>query len=552
VLESMSSILAKLDALAAYAGPWRVLRDQTPLLRVRIAELREREQRLDGMLVVALVGGSGVGKSTLLNALAGDQLARTSEYRPCTSTPTVYQPPGSNFGLEGWDRVYGSALEHLVIVDTPDSDTVVRQHRDSVIAALQQCDVVLVCGSPEKYLDEATWSLLRPLQHERTVVCIETKADTEAESVREHWLARMKNEGFAVSQYFRVSPRRTLDRKLTGRSPGNEEYDFPRLEAFLHDELNTEQARRIKRSNAFGLLTKTAATLQDRVASQALSLAEAAKLIDERDKAAARDVCDHLAGRIFAEPHLWNFAMGREIGLRAKGIVGTLYRGLEALRTLPARAANWFSWSARISMGKQAAAMLSEPALFSEELDIASEPVRLIYGNHAGHVTLALAQSGFESMRDDDGFSRFTAGVQMRLADLLRGPARERVVSRARVLTSWPTTMLADAAPIAFMGYAGYRIVDDYFAGITLTSDYFLHAGAVLGILLAIELFILSVFARLFAWSARRKAARDLRAALLSGGYAFVPERSAVAEAQQAIGTIQEISGQFKAGTSST
>ena len=101
MLDGMNSVISRLETLAAYSGPWRPLRDETTLLRARVKELREREERVDGMLVVALVGGSGVGKSTLLNALAGDQLAPTSEYRPCTASPTVYQPPGSACGLDG-------------------------------------------------------------------------------------------------------------------------------------------------------------------------------------------------------------------------------------------------------------------------------------------------------------------------------------------------------------------------------------------------------------------------------------------------------------------
>ena len=88
-MQHLGDILDQLERLAAYDGPWRPLRDETDLLEARLAELRQRETRLDDLLVVALVGGSGVGKSTLLNAIAGDQLAPTSEFRPCTNIPTA-------------------------------------------------------------------------------------------------------------------------------------------------------------------------------------------------------------------------------------------------------------------------------------------------------------------------------------------------------------------------------------------------------------------------------------------------------------------------------
>ncbi len=42
------------------------------------------------LLVVMLMGGTGVGKSTLLNALAGSSIAQASFVRPTTRDPVVY------------------------------------------------------------------------------------------------------------------------------------------------------------------------------------------------------------------------------------------------------------------------------------------------------------------------------------------------------------------------------------------------------------------------------------------------------------------------------
>ena len=57
------------------------------------ADLRRQADALDvdrPLLVVMLMGGTGVGKSTLLNALAGGAIAQASFARPTTRDPVVY------------------------------------------------------------------------------------------------------------------------------------------------------------------------------------------------------------------------------------------------------------------------------------------------------------------------------------------------------------------------------------------------------------------------------------------------------------------------------
>jgi GTP-binding protein EngB required for normal cell division len=139
-------------------------------------ELAERsEQRLGftgEVYVVALVGGTGVGKSSVLNALAGEDISPARALRPTTHQPLAWVPNDSRATIRplldwlGVEQVIGHDREDLsgvAIVDLPDIDSVRIEHRATVDALLPRIDAVAWVLDPEKYDDERLHSYLRQL-----------------------------------------------------------------------------------------------------------------------------------------------------------------------------------------------------------------------------------------------------------------------------------------------------------------------------------------------------------------------------------------------------
>lgn len=156
--DDLARLLEKVDlALGSAAGviePCKLapLIDSVKAVRTRLAYP-------DDVLVAALAGGTGSGKSSVFNAFCDEELVDTGGVRPTTSEPASAVPAAVGSAMDGYLDRLGVNERHqyegggICLLDLPDTDSVETAHRHRADAILPLVDLVVWVTDPEKYRD---------------------------------------------------------------------------------------------------------------------------------------------------------------------------------------------------------------------------------------------------------------------------------------------------------------------------------------------------------------------------------------------------------------
>ena len=164
---------------------------------------RRLEDRLDwgpdAPVLAAVLGATGTGKSKIFNSLAGRTVSPSGFKRPTTLAPVLlakndltgldrplFFPGYEKREAEAGEASFGPAeareliivrddatLAGLVLIDTPDFDSVIAANRQAARDVFDRCDAVIFVTDAVKYADQAAWDYLERLrQRDKTAILV--------------------------------------------------------------------------------------------------------------------------------------------------------------------------------------------------------------------------------------------------------------------------------------------------------------------------------------------------------------------------------------------
>jgi hypothetical protein len=311
ILAQVDEIIGRLSQWAADESAWEPINHCRALIKRVLSRVDSLRIRLESPLVVATFGGTGTGKSSLVNAIVGREIAQTGRQRPTTVRPLLLAHPetdltGIGFSLDEFDvaRVEAPLLRDIVLIDCPDPDTSESEAKGNNLERLHRllphCDVLIYTSTQQKYRSGRVADELGLAAVGCRLLFVQTHADLD-EDIRDDWRHHLAAH-YEVPEVFFVDSLRGLKEQLAGGRPGG---DLARLQEVLTTQLSAAQRMRIRRANLVDLLHAVLMHCRAHLSEHDPALKQLETALDEQQEKLARAMAGHLGSELRRSSNLW-------------------------------------------------------------------------------------------------------------------------------------------------------------------------------------------------------------------------------------------------------